>query len=65
MRFKDLLALRTKVLVDGETGVVVARTREERPLYDVMLSDGRILKAQPREALESGDPRGPTTPAAA
>ncbi len=51
MLIKELLALRTRVLIEGQAGMVVGRTREEQPLYDVMMSDGRILTARPREAL--------------
>ena len=51
MLIKELLALRTRVLVEGQAGMIVGRTREERPVYDVMMSDGRILKRRPREAL--------------
>ncbi len=51
MLIKELLALRTRVLVDGQAGMVVGRTREERPVYDIKMSDGRILKRRPRESL--------------
>ena len=54
MLIKELLALRTRVLVEGQAGMIVGRTREERPVYDVMMSDGRILKRRPREALAGG-----------
>ena len=51
MSFEKLLKLRTRVRINGQIGMVVGRTREERPVYDVMMSDGRILASRPRETI--------------
>lgn len=64
MLIKELLALRTRVLVEGQAGMVVGRTREEQPVYDVMMSDGRILMGRPREALALTAAKGASGPPA-
>lgn len=47
-----MLRLGTKVRVDGQEAVVVARTLAGAPKYDVRLADGRLIKYASESDLE-------------
>jgi len=47
-----MLRLGTKVRIDGQEALVVARTLAGVPNYDVRLSDGRLVKYAAESDLE-------------
>lgn len=55
-----MLRLGTKVKLDGQEAMIVARTLAGVPRYDVRLSDGRVVKYAFETELEviGGTPHG-------
>lgn len=57
-----MLSLRTPVVIETIKGrfrgVVVARTREESPRYDVMLPSGKVIVSIERDNMTPDDKAG-------